>query len=77
MKALIQTVREAGVSVEGRAIGRVGRGFLVLFCAEKDDGQGEADTLARKVAGLRIFEDEAGRMNRSLLDVGGSALVVS
>ncbi|MEE8536268.1 MAG: D-aminoacyl-tRNA deacylase [Kiloniellales bacterium] len=77
MKALIQRVSEASVSVEGRAIGRVGRGFLVLFCAEQDDGEGEADTLARKVASLRIFEDEAGKMNRSLLDVGGSALVVS
>jgi D-tyrosyl-tRNA(Tyr) deacylase len=77
MKALIQRVSEASVTVEGRVVGRVGRGLLVLFCAEQGDGEAEADGFARKVASLRIFEDEAGKMNLSVRDVGGAALAVS
>ncbi len=77
MKALVQRVSEASVAVDGRTIGRIGRGLLVLFCAEAGDTDGEADGLARKVARLRIFEDAAGKMNRALPEVGGGALVVS
>ena len=77
MKALLQRVSEASVAVEGRVVGEIGRGLLVLFCAEAGDGEADADRLAGKVAKLRIFADEAGKMNRSVLDVGGAALVVS
>ena len=77
MKVLVQRVSEASVAVEGRTVGRIGRGLLVLFCAETGDADGEADALARKVARLRIFEDAAGKMNRALPEVGGGALVVS
>ena len=77
MKAVLQRVSEAEVDVAGRTIGAVGRGLLVLLCAERGDAGAECDLLARKVAALRIFEDEAGKMNRSVVEVGGSALVVS
>ena len=71
MKALVQRVGEASAAVDGRTVGRIGRGLLVLFCAAAGDTDGEADTLARKVARLRIFEDDAGTMNRALPEVGG------
>ena len=77
MKALLQRVSEASVTVEDQVVGTIDRGLLVLFCAEQGDGEDEADYLARKSANLRIFEDEAGKMNRSVLDAGGGALVVS
>jgi D-tyrosyl-tRNA(Tyr) deacylase len=77
MKALLQRVSEAGVSVDGRIVGEIGPGLLALLCVEDGDGQAEAEFLARKMAHLRIFEDEAGKMNRSVLDMGGSVLAVS
>ena len=77
MKVLLQRVSEAAVTVDGREVGAIGQGLLVLLCAERGDGEDEAALLARKIAALRIFEDAAGKMNRSLRDVGGSALVVS
>ena len=77
MRAVLQRVSRASVSVGGQAIGRTGPGLMILVCAMRGDGEAEADRLAAKVARLRIFADEAGRMNRSLLDTGGSALVVS
>jgi D-tyrosyl-tRNA(Tyr) deacylase len=77
MRALIQRVSSASVMVEGRMTGEIGAGFLVLVCAMQGDTGAEADWLARKVVNLRIFEDDEGRMNRSLLEVGGAALIVS
>lgn len=77
MRALVQRVSEARVSVEGRVIGEIGPGLVVLVCAMQGDGTEQADRLAAKVARLRIFRDGQGRMNRSLLDTGGQALVVS
>jgi D-tyrosyl-tRNA(Tyr) deacylase len=77
MRALIQRVSEAQVSVGGRVIGRTGPGLLILVCAMQGDTPAQADALAGKVAKLRIFKDDAGKMNRALLDTGGGALVVS
>ena len=77
MRALLQRVSEAQVSTDGAVLGEIGPGLLVLVCAMAGDDAERADRLAGKVAKLRIFRDEAGRMNRSLRDVGGAALVVS
>lgn len=77
MRALIQRVTEAKVRVDGAVIGSTGPGLLVLVCAMEGDADAQADALAAKVAKLRIFKDEAGKMNRSVRDVEGSALVVS
>lgn len=77
MKVVLQRVSEASVSVEARVVGEIGAGLVVLFCAERDDEAENADYLARKIAKMRIFGDGDGRMNLSLLDTGGAALVVS
>ncbi|SFL97078.1 D-aminoacyl-tRNA deacylase [Shimia aestuarii] len=77
MRALIQRVSEASVTVDGAVIGEIGPGLLVLVCAMQGDSETQADKLAAKVAKLRIFTDENGKMNRSVLDSGGAALVVS
>lgn len=77
MRALIQRVTRAAVTVEGDIIGEIGPGVLALVCAMRGDGTAQAEKLAAKLSKLRIFEDEAGKMNRSLLDTGGEALVVS
>lgn len=77
MKAVIQRVSEAGVRVDGRTVGAVERGVLVLLGVEKGDSTKEADWLAEKIANLRIFEDAAGKMNLSLLDIKGELLAVS
>lgn len=77
MRALLQRVSEARVSVGGAVIGEIGQGFLILVCAMQGDDEDKAARLAAKIAKLRVFKDEAGKMNRSLLDVHGSALVVS
>ncbi|WP_374301376.1 D-aminoacyl-tRNA deacylase [Paracoccus sp. (in: a-proteobacteria)] len=77
MRALVQRVTEAFVEVDGATIGRTGAGLLVLVCAMNGDDETAAEKLAARVAKLRIFRDDEGRMNRSLLDVGGGALVVS
>ncbi len=77
MKGLVQRVSSARVDIDGATVGEVGEGLMVLVCAMHDDTETNAETLARKVAALRIFRDEAGKMNRSLKDVGGGALVVS
>lgn len=77
MRALIQRVTEANVAVDGQVIGQCGAGMLILVCAMPEDTEATADTLAQKIAKLRIFKDDAGKMNLSLLQSGGSALVVS
>ena len=77
MRALIQRVSEASVRVDGDIVGEIGQGLLVLICAMRGDSEAEAVKLAGKISKLRIFQDEAGKMNKSVLDIGGSALVVS
>ena len=77
MRALIQRTARASVTVGDRVIGETGPGLLVLVCAMRGDGETESAWLARKTVNLRIFRDDEGRMNRSLLDTGGAALVVS
>ena len=77
MRALIQRTSGATVAIDGRAVGEIGTGLVVFVCAMRGDGEAQSAWLARKTVNLRIFRDEAGRMNRSLLDVAGSALVVS
>jgi D-tyrosyl-tRNA(Tyr) deacylase len=77
MRAVIQRVREAAVAVEGGVRGRIGVGLLVLLAAGAGDTEADADFMARKIAELRIFADDAGKMNRSVEDVGGAVLVVS
>lgn len=77
MRALVQRVSEASVAVDGEAVSRIGRGLLVFVCAEQGDGEDEVAFLAGKIAKLRVFTDNAGKMNLALPDVSGSALVVS
>jgi len=77
VRALLQRVTEASVSVGDETVGRVGPGLLVLLGIAKDDGEAEAVALAEKVARLRIFEGPGGHFDRSLLEAGGAALVVS
>lgn len=77
MRALIQRVTEASVTVDGAVIGEIGRGLLILVCAMDGDDAAKSATLAAKISKLRIFADDTGKMNRSLLDVGGAALIVS
>ena len=77
MKAVIQRVKESSVSIENEIIGSIKRGLLILLGVAKGDQKAEADYLSEKVANLRIFEDENGKMNRSLLETGGEALVIS
>jgi len=74
---VLQRVSEASVRVDGKVIGQIGPGLLVLLCAEQGDTEAVADKLLAKILKLRIFADEAGKMNRSVQDVGGGLLVVS
>jgi D-tyrosyl-tRNA(Tyr) deacylase len=74
---LLQRVSEAAVRVDGTIVGEIGSGLLALVCAVEGDDQADVERLAGKTAKLRIFEDEAGKMNRSVADIGGSVLVVS
>ena len=77
MRAVIQRVERASVSVEGEIRGQIGAGFLVLIGVEEGDGDADFKYIADKVPNLRVFEDDQGKMNRSLLDVGGEVLAVS
>ncbi|WP_102222762.1 D-aminoacyl-tRNA deacylase [Acidimangrovimonas sediminis] len=77
MRALIQRVSAARVTVDDRITGEIGPGLLILVCAMQGDTEAQADQLAAKIARLRIFKDDAGKMNRSVVDAGGAALVVS
>ena len=77
MRALIQRVTQASVSVDGQVIGEISHGALILICAMQGDDAAKSAQLAAKISKLRIFTDDAGKMNKSLLDTGGSALIVS
>ena len=77
MRALLQRVSRASVTVEGAVTGDIGPGLLILVCAMPGDGEAEAEKLAARIARLRIFKDDAGKMNLSVKDIGGAALVVS
>jgi D-aminoacyl-tRNA deacylase len=77
LRAVVQRVSRAAVRVDGITVGTIGRGFLVLVGVTHADGRTEAEWLARKIAGLRIYEDDAGKINLGLTDVGGAVLVVS
>ncbi len=77
MRVLLQRVRHASVMVEGRKISEIGQGLLILLGVSRTDGEAQVEFLADKIAHLRIFEDEQARMNLSVLDVKGEALVVS
>ena len=77
MRAVVQRVSRASVKVNGELTGEIADGLLVLLGVGHDDGESDADYLADKIAGLRIFEDEAGKMNRSVADVDGAVLAVS
>jgi D-aminoacyl-tRNA deacylase len=77
MRAIVQRVSRAKVTVDGRVIGEIGLGLLVLLGVSHNDTTASADYMVSKVLGLRIFEDDAGKMNRSVVDVGGAVLAVS
>jgi D-tyrosyl-tRNA(Tyr) deacylase len=77
VRALLQRVSRASVSVAGDVVGEIGPGYLILICAMQGDGDLHAEKLAAKIAKLRLFKDEAGKMNLSIKDIGGSALIVS
>lgn len=77
MKAVIQRVSSASVSVDNEIYSKIGSGMLVLFCVEKGDEESSLEWIANKILSLRIFEDENGKMNRSVKDIGGEILLVS
>ena len=77
MRAVVQRVDHAGVTVDGKEISRIGQGLLVLLGVARDDTEKQADYLADKIVHLRVFEDDQGKMNRSLKDINGELLVVS
>ncbi|BEP37448.1 D-aminoacyl-tRNA deacylase [Variovorax sp. V59] len=77
MKAVVQRVASARVDIAGQTVGAIGAGLLVLLCAERGDADAMADRMLAKLLKLRIFSDEAGKMNRSVQDIGGGLLVVS
>jgi len=77
MKAIVQRVSQASVTVKDKIVGAIGPGLVILLGVTHDDGEEQANWLAQKIAGLRIFEDQQGKLNCSMLDIDGQALVVS
>lgn len=77
MRAVIQRVSDANVQIDGTVVGKCGTGYMILFCAVDGDTESDIDLLARKTANLRIFEDNEGKMNRSILDINGEILCIS
>ncbi len=77
MRAILQRVDRASVTVDGQTVGEIGKGLMILVCAMQGDSETQADKLAAKIAKLRIFKDDAGKMNLSVKDAGGAALIVS
>lgn len=77
MRAVIQCVSDARVAIEGETVGQIGRGFLVLLGVGQQDGEAQAEKLWSKISRMRVFEDENGKTNLSLADIGGEVLVVS
>lgn len=77
MRAVVQRVTSASVKIENKVVGSIGKGFLVLLGVHAGDERRDADYIVKKISGLRVFEDENGKMNLSLADVGGELLVVS
>ena len=77
MRAVVQRVKKSSVTVDGETVGQIGQGLLVLLGVARADQTADADFLAEKIVNLRIFEDEQGKMNRSLIDINGKMLVVS
>ena len=77
MRAVVQRVSESSVRVEGKTVGEIGRGLLVLLGVEVDDDEQDADYIAKKIGGLRIFDDDDGLFNRSVHDVDGAVLIIS
>jgi D-aminoacyl-tRNA deacylase len=77
VRAVLQRVSSASVTVDGKIVGEIGAGLLILICAMQGDTEAQADQLATKIAKLRIFKDDAGKMNLSIKDIQGSALIVS
>jgi D-tyrosyl-tRNA(Tyr) deacylase len=77
MRAVVQRVSEASVTADGEVVGEIGAGLLVLLGVQREDSERQADRMAEKLLALRIFQDEEGRMNRSIVDTGGEILCVS
>ena len=77
MKAVVQRVKSSKVTINGKIVGNIDKGFNVLFGAEGNDTKKDADYLARKISNLRVFEDENGKMNLSIKDIGGQMLIIS
>lgn len=77
MRAVVQRVSSASVSVDGQTIGSIGRGLMVLICVVNDDTEGDLALMVRKISNMRIFDDDEGVMNRSVIDVGGNVLAIS
>lgn len=77
MRAVIQRVKNANVAIDDCVVGRCNTGYMILFCAVDGDTEQDVELLARKTANLRIFEDEEGKMNKSILDIGGEVLCIS
>ena len=77
MRAVIQRVKKASVETEGKVVGKCSAGFMILFCAVDGDNESDIELLAKKTANLRIFEDEDGKMNKSILDIDGEILCIS